>query len=77
MQAHPWFKQDHPENLNLNKVNAAYLELSSSRTSPEFAERSQAVIERIIKAVADQGARKAAAAPMTDTDLDDLILNEL
>ncbi len=53
-QAHAWFRQDHPENLDLNRVNAAYLELSSSRASPEFAERSQAVIERIIKAVADQ-----------------------
>ena len=76
-QAHAWFKRDHPENLDLNKVNAAYLELSSSRVSPDFAERSQAVIERIIKAVVDQGAAKEkAAAPMTDNDLDDLIHEE-
>ena len=76
-QAHAWFKRDHPENLDLNKVNAAYLELSSSRVSPDFAERSQAVIERIIKAVVDQGAAKEkASAPMTDNDLDDLIHEE-
>ena len=76
-QAHAWFKRDHPENLDLNKVNAPYLELSSSRVSPDFAERSQAVIERIIKAVVDQGAaREKSAAPMTDNDLDDLIHEE-
>lgn len=60
VQAHPWFKRDQPENLDLNKVNAAYLELSSSRVAPDFAQRSQAVIERITKAVIDQD---AAAKP--------------
>ena len=57
-QAHPWFKRDQPENLDLNKVNAAYLDLSSSRVVPDFAQRSQAVIERITKAVIDQDAAK-------------------
>ena len=58
VQAHPWFKRDQPENLDLNKVNAAYLDLSSSRVAPDFAQRSQAVIERITKAVVDQDAAK-------------------
>ena len=70
-QAHPWFKEDHPANLDLNQVNAAYLELSSARATPEYAERSQTVIEAIIKAVAEQGPHGAVAAPMTDEQLVD------
>ena len=57
-QAHPWFKRDQPDNLDLNKINAAYLELSSTRVVPDFAQRSQAVIKRITKAVIDQDAAK-------------------
>ena len=42
--------------LDLNKVNAVYVGLSSSRVSPDIVQRSQAVIEHIIKAVVDQDA---------------------
>lgn len=47
------------------------MELSSARATPEYAERSQTVIEAIIKAVAEQGPHGAVAAPMTDEQLVD------
>ena len=43
-QAHPWFKRDFPENLDLDKVNAAYVDMAQSRLN----EGSIEIIDRVI-----------------------------
>ena len=43
-QAHPWFKKDFPENLDLHKVNAAYVDMAQSRLN----EGSIEIIDRVI-----------------------------
>ncbi len=44
-QAHPWFRKDFPENLDLGKVNAAYVDMAQSKLNPD----SIQIIDRVIQ----------------------------
>ena len=71
-QAHPWFRKDFPENLDLGKVNAAYVDMAQSKLNPD----SIQIIDRVIQeacAGADMRPPAASGNGCSLGDLDDFM----